>query len=613
MKINNRKLNKLISKSLNETLEEKANKIVSKLKSNINELGGMTPDSQDTEHPFYNLGPNVSRKEMAKIMKDYYGKDDFKTYEDEEEETKDWEEIDLKGMRDDESEEMKSFKKRKDYGDEEEEEDEEDFYDEEQESDNLEEGWDSEEMYMQTDGEDYNPRKYKKFPKITGIDNEMIDDMTGSEPHRFMFNDIKRHIKRKRDLDNEYGDEEFVEGKGESCEQCGGGMNEGECTECGYKMENIYDVDDIDDENEFDYVEEEMNEDMEDYEDYEEESGESESDIVRRKCEEYGEDSDACKKHKQYAKMDGELDEKLYGNQHRLDHNKNGRIDSDDLRTAREMKGKKTETKEGKKFPDLSGDGKVTRKDILMGRGVKLGNKKQTKEKTKGDKNVKESVRLSEKELLNLIEGVILEQKEKLKNKGGQPRGLQKYKQAHEKSGKENKDYLSSVGKKMKDYLKDGSKGDFEMNPKHFPKGNGELAKMKKKAYSISDDGKEFLDRYQRPGMENLDYDEIHPNEDWMKDTIEGSERTANSSKYANAVETDVNKNINKKREQNEYAKAKRAAFQKSAQPVINDKTGDEDGTGLHINLGKSNKKSKKVNEEFDRMKDLISYDRKTQ
>jgi hypothetical protein len=31
--------------------------------------------------------------------------------------------------------------------------------------------------------------------------------------------------------------------------------------------------------------------------------------------------------------------------------------------------------KKGKSFPDLSGDGKVTKKDVLMGRGV-IGKKK---------------------------------------------------------------------------------------------------------------------------------------------------------------------------------------------------------------------------------------------
>tara|TARA_R100000005_G_scaffold96428_2_gene83245 strand:+ start:4876 stop:5004 length:129 start_codon:yes stop_codon:yes gene_type:complete len=39
-----------------------------------------------------------------------------------------------------------------------------------------------------------------------------------------------------------------------------------------------------------------------------------------------------------------------------------------------------------KKFPDLSGDGKITKKDILMARGVI---KKKTKKKTKKVKKKK--------------------------------------------------------------------------------------------------------------------------------------------------------------------------------------------------------------------------------
>ena len=41
--------------------------------------------------------------------------------------------------------------------------------------------------------------------------------------------------------------------------------------------------------------------------------------------------------------------------------------------------GKKVEKKNGKKFPDLTGDGKVTFADILKGRGVINGKKKKKK------------------------------------------------------------------------------------------------------------------------------------------------------------------------------------------------------------------------------------------
>ena len=111
--------------------------------------------------------------------------------------------------------------------------------------------------------------------------------------------------------------------------------------------------------------------------------------------------------------------------------------------------------------------------------------------KGKGKAKVKESIRLSEEELINLIEGIIIEQKtqkvEKNIKSNQSVSGLKKYKQAHDASGKENEEYLKSVNKKMKEYLKDGSKGEYTMEPKTFPMGNGEIEKMSKKAYVPSD------------------------------------------------------------------------------------------------------------------------------
>jgi hypothetical protein len=419
----------------------------------------------------------------------------------------------------------------------------------------------------------------------------------------------------------------------EVCE-CGGGMYEGECMECGksYMDEDIYDVDDLDSKNEFDYVQEEDDFDSDDSETNDEnkefckyqkqkiESGdltpeEKEDFIIRfeEKCS--------------ISENKRSMNERLKGNQKRIDKNKNKKIDAEDFRMLRKggetdeqwqalaadmavaaapsvatwaldkAFGESNESK--KKFPDLSGDGKVTRKDVLMGRGVKL----------------KKSLKLSESEMIDLIEKIVLEDKVKSNIKNlTEPKGLTTYKRAFKGSGKENDDYIKSVAKKMKEYLKDGSKGDYETNPKHFPKGNGQLEKMKKTAYEVSKEGEEFLDGYMRPGMENLDYDEMHPNEDWMKDNIEGSSRTGNNPEWANAEETELGAKLNKKRKENKYAKAKRAAYNKSPQPVISDKPGQESGKGLHIKAESTQVKTdKKLNEEFEKMKSLISYDRKTQ
>jgi hypothetical protein len=182
----------------------------------------------------------------------------------------------------------------------------------------------------------------------------------------------------------------------------------------------------------------------------------------------------------------------------------------------------------------------------------------------------------------------------------------------HKGSGKENDDYIKSVAKKMKDYLKDGSLGDYDTNPEIFPKGNGELGKMKKKAYIPSDSVKDYVDNLTAAGQENLDYDEIQPSEEWLDDNIEGSSKTGNNPKWANAEETELGEKLNKKRKANKFAKAKRQAYNKAPQPVVTDKSGSESGADkIMMKLESTDKQN--VLTEMEKMKSLIGYDRKTQ
>jgi hypothetical protein len=289
----------------------------------------------------------------------------------------------------------------------------------------------------------------------------------------------------------------------------------------------------------------------------------------------------------------------LKGGQKKLDKNKNNKIDAEDFKLLRKNKKdvKETDVEEGNAFTGELAKAKKEGKKSFEVDGKKF--------------NVKESIRLTESELIQLIENIVNE--EKLKSLGDKPKGLSAYEKSHNGSGKENKEYLESVTKKMKDYLKDGSKGEYDGSPKHHPKGNGQLEKMKIKKYTMSDEGDEFINDFMKPGMENLDYDEIHPNEDWLDSTIEGSSKTGNSSKYANAEETEVNKKINKKRKENKYSKAKKMAYNKSPQPVFHDKTGDESGGGVNIKLESTEKTEKVLNEEFKRITELLNYNRKTQ
>jgi hypothetical protein len=376
--------------------------------------------------------------------------------------------------------------------------------------------------------------------------------------------------------------------KGNMCEQCGGNMNEDVCEQCGSNRgemeEGIYDVDNTLDDK-FDYVGENENTD------------EDKEKTCRYHIENFGKEDPVTKE----MCLGVNITEALKGRQRKLDKNKNNKIDAEDFKMLR--KGKKSETDEGNAFSGALSNAKKSGEDSFEVDGKEYP--------------VKESYSLTETEMISLIEKIVNEEKDKdktnIKVVGGSPKGLEKYKQIHAKDGKENDDNIRAVAKKMKEYLKDGSKGEYDMNPKMFPKGNGELEKMEKKAYEVSKDGEEFIDDYLRPGMQTLDYDEMHPNDEWMNDNIEGSSRTGNNPDWANTGESDVNKNLNKTRKKGAYTKAKRAAYNKSPQPVISDKPGQESGKGLNIKTESIDKKQKQINEEFDRIKSLIGYNQKTQ
>jgi hypothetical protein len=496
---------KVVNRIIKETLEERTDELVSKLKTNVEEMSGKKYS-----------GPKSNHRRLQDMSP---------------------EEIDILMNQDIDS-------------------DDEEVYDE------FDEGFDDSDAKEYRGGKDYNRREFKPVPQGRKFHRNLEDD--SATPRKYFTNQIKNsiddelddllrrlrgddedsHNKREDDLDPIYEGEEMCE--------CGGMMYEGECMECGksYMDEDIYDVDDLDKSNEFDYVQED------------------------------------------------DLDEKLYGGQKKLDKNKNGRLDSEDFKMMRGEVDEKLHG--GQKKLDKNKNGRLDSEDFKMMRG-----------KNKKD-NVKESVTLREEELVNLIESIVKEEN-KLRTIGGKPKGLTKYEQVHAKDGKENNDYLKSVAKKMKDYLKDGSKGEYSESPKHFPKGNGELEKMAKKAYIPSGAVQDYVDNFTAAALENLDYDEIQPNEEWVTNNIEGSSKTGNGN-WANSVETPVNKKRNKIRKDNLLAKMKRKAYNKAPQPAVIDSAGENEGDKIMAKLESIEpKKLEQISEEFNKMKSLISYDRKTQ
>jgi hypothetical protein len=67
-------------------------------------------------------------------------------------------------------------------------------------------------------------------------------------------------------------------------------------------------------------------------------------------------------------------------------------------------------------------------------------------------------------------------------------------------------------------------------------------------------------------------------------------------------------------RKKNTLKKLKDQSYKRVSQPVFNEKPGTESGKGLNIKLESVEpKKVEKLNEEFDKIKNLFSYNRKTQ
>ncbi len=93
-----------------------------------------------------------------------------------------------------------------------------------------------------------------------------------------------------------------------------------------------------------------------------------------------------------------------------------------------------------------------------------------------------------------------------------------------------------------------------------------------------------------------------------------GSSKTGNNPEWANAVDTGVNKKRRKVQKDNLLGQIKRKAYNKSPQPIVSDKTGEDSASKLMVKLESTEEKTdKKLNEEFGRMKELLSYNRKTQ
>jgi hypothetical protein len=263
-------------------------------------------------------------------------------------------------------------------------------------------------------------------------------------------------------------------------------------------------------------------------------------------------------------------------------------------------------------------------------------------------KSIKESstFTLTEDEMIDMIEKIVVEQRakkeeakeankivQKLKDNISKKytSGLAKTEKVLDKDKKENNDYISSVTKKITDYLK-GSKDKFEMNPTNFPEAHGQGKKDDTKAYHASDAVDEYIEAFSYPGMTNLVYDEIKPNDENIEMYIKGHRKTGNAevdedgNPLGNVVPSKVGERFFKNYKDNVYgAEQMDASYKRQPQPVdtagekttpgsLKQKRGSSKSDKIFNKLGESeNKEGVKINEEMEKMKSLISYSKKTQ
>ena len=261
--------------------------------------------------------------------------------------------------------------------------------------------------------------------------------------------------------------------------------------------------------------------------------------------------------------------------------------------------------------------------------------------KGKGKAAVQESLQLTEEELIDLIETIVMEQKvkdiaEKNNITDKKAEGLKKTEKVLKADKKENDDYAKEVVKKMKDYVKAGSVGEYNESPESFPQSNYTMGKMKEKTvkYHPSQAVDEYIEAFAFPGMTNLVYDEIKPDEKKIEKHLKGDSTTGNAVKdkdgkaLGNVVPSEVGERFMKNFEDNLYgAEQMNVSYKRQPQPVDVGGTNKMDGSLKSIRKGSTKKAEKIMNqlessedrkdevikEEMNKMMNLITYNKKTQ
>ena len=445
-------------------------------------------------------------------------------------------------------------------------------------------------------------------------------------------NEKVKDISEKLNLDKEtklYKDNEFDYVQEGECKECGSELYEGECKECGWKGDGDKEVmeknerklEKISDE-EIEDLLGDIKSDMKHSKKGEEDEFEFELELDEEECVECG--------------SSYEMKEKLHGKQHKIDKNKNRKIDPEDFEMLRKQQDEEEQLYEVEFDKEM--EESETDESREFAYAARMAKKKgdETFELDGEVFNVKESILYTESDLIDLIERLVKEEKSNISVK--EPKGYREYEKAHRADKKENDEYLKSVAKKMAEYLKgssdDGSK--YEMKEtKKFPTENGGLKKGNRKKYTPSDAVDDYIDAFSYPGQTNLRFDEIKPNKKNIEKYLKGDSTTGNAqvdkdgNALGNVVPSEVGEKFYKNFEENLFGQEQAdASYKRQPQPVdmAGDDTEDGDlkskrGKGKKtaqnilnkVDEGINEKEVKKLNEEFSRMQSLMGYNRKTQ
>ena len=197
----------------------------------------------------------------------------------------------------------------------------------------------------------------------------------------------------------------------------------------------------------------------------------------------------------------------------------------------------------------------------------------------------KKTLRLTESELIKLITTMV--------NEAAVP-GIETQKKVRSASGKENNANLNDVKKKIK--------GELEIpggsNPK-FPETN---KKGDKVVVNNNEKEDEFVSNFRGGTLLDLDYDN-EPSEQYkarLKKALDGDTTMGNSHDAANVIATDTGKKLADRAKKKEEEQENAPMYQKDPAPIKEINESEE----LKRNL---------INEDIEKMKKILGYNKKTQ